>query len=206
MKATDSKGASAVTRLTVTAGNSAPTASIAYPNANVFTLAGQPTKLIATGSDPEDGPLPDSAFKWNVELHHKEHVHPESIVTGSTGQFVAVRDHDADSYYTVTLTVTDSEDLSTTLPPILMHVSVMPIKVSSNIKGVEVSYGGRDLKTPESFRTAIGFAANLSAPKRVTIKGKKYKFVRWSQGGPRVQNFNVPPRKTRLKVFFKRIK
>ena len=60
--------------LTVTA-NQAPTSTITSPAAGSLFAAGEVLHLAGTGSDPEDGALPPSAFTWEVDLHHNTHVH-----------------------------------------------------------------------------------------------------------------------------------
>jgi glucose/arabinose dehydrogenase len=199
----DGKGGTAVTRTTVTLGDDAPTAKIILPAANTFSVGGQPTPMLATGSDPEDGPLPDSAFHWDVILHHKDHIHPEGLTTGASSFFTAVHDHDANAFYIVTLTVTDSQGLSTTLPPVIVQPSVVSLRVGSNLKGVKLSYGGSELKTPSRFKAAIGFDANLSAPATLKRNGREYRFDHWTQGGKRSQIYEIPSHASRVRAIFK---
>ena len=75
--------------LTVTA-NQAPTATISQPPAGALYNAGQTVLYAGSGSDPEDGALPASAFTWQVDFHHATHVHPFiAPTTGATsGSFV----------------------------------------------------------------------------------------------------------------------
>jgi glucose/arabinose dehydrogenase len=193
----------ATVRTTITVGNNAPTATILLPTPGSFSLGGQPTPLKADGSDIEDGSLPDSAFNWNVILHHGGHVHPEGLTTGRNSSFTAVRDHDADSYYEVILTVTDSQGLSTTLPSVIVRPSITPLRIGSNLKGIKISYGGREVKVPTRFKAAIGFFANLSAPATVKRKGKTYKFDHWTQGGKRNQIYEIPVHASRVRAIYK---
>jgi glucose/arabinose dehydrogenase len=202
--ASDGKpGGTSTTRTTVNVGNNAPTATILFPTANTFSLGGEPTPLRAEGSDPEDGALPDSAFKWDVVLHHGGHVHPEGLTIGRNSSFTAVRDHDADSFYEVILTVTDSQGLSTTLPSVIVHPSITPLRIGTNLKGIKISYGGREIKAPARFKAAIGFFANLSAPATVKRKGRTFKFKKWSQGGKRNQIYEIPVHASRVRAIYK---
>ena len=61
--------------LTVTA-NQAPAAVISEPETGRLYSAGERIDYSGTGSDPEDGDLPASAFTWRVDFHHDEHIHP----------------------------------------------------------------------------------------------------------------------------------
>lgn len=75
-------------------------------------------------------------------LRHDAHDHPmPSATTGGTTRFTPVRDHDADSYYVVTVRATDSQGGET-----VRTVSIRPqtavVRVTSNVPEAKVSYGG----------------------------------------------------------------
>lgn len=201
--ATDGRGGTASATTVVTVGNKAPTATIVSPDPGRRSRGGQPVSLAATGSDPEGGPLPSSAFDWDVTLVHKDHEHPLGDFPGASTQFVAVRDHDADSHYEITLTVTDGQGLSTVLPPVSVSPEMVRLSIRSKPKGVRLSYGGRAVKAPLTVDSAIGFLAELSAPDEVTVKGRPYHFAGWSQKGKRVQVFPVPDHDTTVRATFK---
>ena len=160
--------------------------------------------LRATGVDAEDGPLPPSAFDWDVDLIHKDHVHPLGEFTGDSTRFTAVRDHDADSHYEVTLTVTDSQGLSNTLPVVTVIPSVQPLRIGSKPKGVRLSYAGREVKGGRTIKAAIGFLANLSAPATIHRGNTTYRFDHWSQGGGRVQIYPVPAHGSIVRAIYKK--
>jgi glucose/arabinose dehydrogenase len=204
LKLSDGKGGTAAVTKVITVGNTAPAARVLSPNAKTFSIDGQPVKLQATASDAEDGPLPASAFSWDVDLIHKDHTHPLGEFTGNAAQFVAVRDHDADSHYEVTLTVTDSRGLSTTLPVVAVPPSVQPLRVGSKPKGVELSYGGREIKGGQTIKASIGFLANLSAPATIQRGGATYHFAKWSQGGHRVQIYAIPAHRSIVRAIYKK--
>jgi len=203
---TDDNGATGQAQMQILVGNTLPEAAISEPTGSTLARGGQPVKLEATGTDAEDGALPSSAFSWKVELFHKQHVHPLGTFVGSPAQFDTVLDHDADSHYQVTLTVTDSGGGSVSLPPVTVPPEVRPLKILSRPKGVELSYGGRDIKSPKKLQAAIGFAANLTAPAEVTIKGVTYNFDKWSQGGRRVQIYTIPDVKSTIRAIYKKDK
>jgi glucose/arabinose dehydrogenase len=204
LKLSDGKGGSATVTRVITVGNTAPTAQVLEPNAKTFSIDGAAVTLRATGTDAEDGPLPSSAFDWDVDLIHKDHTHPLGEFIGDTAHFTAVRDHDADSHYEVTLTVTDSQGLSTTLPVVSVPPSVQPLRIGSKPKGVELSYGGRQVKGGQTIKASIGFLANLSAPETITRGGVKYHFVKWTQGGRRVQIYAIPPHFSIVRAIYKK--
>ncbi len=65
--------------------------------------------LQGSATDAQDGPLPASALTWQVNLIHGAHLHPVTTITGQAqASFSPLADHDADSFYRVTLTARDS--------------------------------------------------------------------------------------------------
>jgi glucose/arabinose dehydrogenase len=204
LKLSDGKGGTATATSVITVGNTAPVAQVLEPNAKTFSIDGAPVILKATGSDAEDGPLPPSAFDWDVDLIHKDHTHPLGEFTGASSQFTAVRDHDADSHYEVTLTVTDSKGLSTTLPAVPVPPSVQPLRIGSKPKGVMLSYAGRKVKGGRTIKASIGFLANLSAPATIQRGGATYHFAKWSQGGRRVQIYAIPAHRSIVRAIYKK--
>jgi glucose/arabinose dehydrogenase len=203
LTASDGRGGTATATTVVTVGNTAPSAAILAPTAATLWRAGQPVALQARGTDPESGALGSAAFEWDVTLVHKDHEHPLGEFTGASTQFTTVRDHDADSHYEVTLTVTDGQGLATTLPPVSVNPETVKLAIRSKPKGVKLSYGGRGVKAPLTVDAAIGFLANLSAPEQVTIKGRLYHFTGWSQRGKRVQIFPIPDRDAKVRAIYK---
>ena len=97
--------------LTVTT-NKAPTATIVTPPAGATCEAGEEIGFSGTGSDPEDGTLPPSAFTWQVDILHDTHQHPfMPQTTGiSSGSFIVSEDHGgiANIWYRMYLSVEDS--------------------------------------------------------------------------------------------------
>ncbi len=204
LRVTDPSGGTAQTTAVVTVGNRAPTATITAPAPGTESRGGQPVLLGASGTDPEDGDLPSSAFRWDITVVHKGHEHPLSEVTGASAAFRAVSDHDADSYFEIDLTVVDSQGLATTLPTVVVRPETVPLRIASNLKGVRLSYGGKGVKAPRRVDAAIGYRAPLSAPETVIHKGVAYRFAKWSQGGKRVQIHEIPDEASTVKAKYKR--
>ncbi len=187
----------------VFAGNCPPSVSIQSPVSGSLFRIGTPVTLQATGTD--DGPLPATAFKWDVVLVHKDHKHEVGTFLGTSAQFEPVADHDADSHYEVTLSVADTSGYTLVQGPLVVDPETVRMRLRTNIGKVKLSYGGRTVRAPSRFQSAIGFRANLSAPETVRDGGSLYRFKRWQHGGSRSQVFKVPDRSRTLVAKYKRV-
>ena len=183
----------------VFAGNCPPSVAINSPTAATSFRDGAAVALSASGSDRE-GPL---SYSWDVGLVHKDHRHELGVFGGASTQFVPTTDHDADSHYEVALSVTDAGGFTLKFPTIEVNPETVKLRLRTNVGKVRLSYGGRTVKAPEKLRAAIGFHANLSAPRQVRRNGRIFRFKRWSQGGRRNQVFTIPAKSTKLVAKYK---
>lgn len=98
--------------LTVT-NNRLPTATITSPAEGSGFAPGDVITYAGTGTDAEDGPLPPSAFTWQVDYLHDTHTHPFMAATsGATGGSLTVSNFEAEAANTrfrLSLTVKDSQ-------------------------------------------------------------------------------------------------
>src|SRR4029077_4504282 len=77
------------TPLSISAGNKPVATLLTTPSNGGLFRAGDVITYSATATDIEDGPLPASAFTWNIDFLHEGHVHPGTPITGVTnGSFV----------------------------------------------------------------------------------------------------------------------
>jgi hypothetical protein len=205
LRVSDGRGGTGTATTTITVGNTAPLASIGAPTSSTQFRDGEPVALLGGGFDAEDGALGNQAFHWEVDLIHKDHEHPAGEPTGAAAQFETLRDHDADSFYRVTLTVTDSQGLSTTTGPVEIWPETVPLKIRSRLRGIKLSYGGHSLVAPEKVEAAIGFRANLSAPREIRRRAARHRFARWSQGGNGAQVYVIPDHRSKVKAIYKRV-
>jgi glucose/arabinose dehydrogenase len=184
--------------LTVTSNN-APTPTITAPANNTLYSAGDTIAYSGTGSDPEDGTLPPSAFTWQVDFHHDTHSHPfVPATTGSTGgSFTIPRTGEtaANVWYRIYLTVRDSGGLTRQT-----FVDVVPRRVTLTLAasptGLQVTLDGQPVTTPHSFQSVVGITRTLGVVSPQTSGSTTWQFQSWSDGGAATHSFNTPASNT----------
>ncbi|HEV2854604.1 MAG TPA: PA14 domain-containing protein [Thermoanaerobaculia bacterium] len=190
--------------LTVTA-NSAPSAVITAPANNTLYNAGDTIAYSGTGTDPEDGNLPPSAFTWQVDFHHDTHTHPFlPAASGSTGGSFTIPktgETSANVWYRIHLTVRDSGGLTSTT-----YVDVVPRKVTltlaTNPTGLQVTLDGQPVTGPYSVQGVVGITRTLGVVSPQTVNGVTYQFVSWSDGGAATHSIDTPASNTTYTATF----
>ena len=173
--------------LTVTS-NQPPTATITQPAAGTLYSGGSVINYAGTGTDPEDGTLPASAFTWQVDFHHDTHSHPFIPPTSGVDERLV---HDPD----------DGRDRGERLvphPPDRPRLrradahdvqrDVLPRKVQPHARDQSrrPSAAARrpaDRHAADVRRASSASCATLEAPAPQTSGGTTYEFVSWSDGG-----------------------
>jgi hypothetical protein len=162
-------------------------ASITSPANQSLYRAGTVISFSGTGSDPEDGTLPASAYVWTVIFHHDTHTHPGPAVTvapdGKSGSFsIPTQGHlEANVWYRLQLTVRDAQGLSTTTY-VDLRPQVVTLSFNTNPSGLTINVAGQPRTTPYSFQTVAGVLINLSTPSPQTLNGTSYTFSNWANG------------------------
>jgi hypothetical protein len=195
---TDARGASDTLDepLTITAGNTPPTATIDTPVPGTTWKASEGISFSGKGNDGEDGALPASALSWKWIVHHcptadtcHEHVWEEFPGVAS-GTFTAP-DHEYPSYLELRLTATDSGGLTDT-KSVRLDPKTVELNFRSDPAGLKLMVGGSESTTPFS-RTAIVGSKNLvSAPSPQALAGTTYNFASWSDGGAQSHEIVAP--------------
>ncbi|HWT01871.1 MAG TPA: PQQ-dependent sugar dehydrogenase [Pyrinomonadaceae bacterium] len=184
---TNSFGSATSNQATLTVvSNQPPAGSITAPAAGTLYRAGDTINYSGTGSDPEDGALPASAFTWRVDFHHDTHVHPfRPPATGSkTGTFTIpnVGETSANVFYRIVLTVKDSDGFTHTATR-----DVRPRKVAltlaSSPPGLQLKLDGQPVTAPISVQSVVGMRRTITAVSPQTVNGVAYQFSSWSDGG-----------------------
>jgi len=185
--------------------NVAPTGTITAPADGTLYRGGQTFTFSGTGSDPEDGALPPSAFTWRVDFHHDDHNHPHvpatSGITSGTFTIADRGETSANVFYRVILTVRDSSGLTHT-----SSVDVQPrtsvVRIESNISNAQLTLDGMPITAPFSFTGVEGVIRSLGVVTPQISGGTTYDFVSWSDGGQATHDIVTPNEDTTFTALF----
>ncbi|HEV2905093.1 MAG TPA: PQQ-dependent sugar dehydrogenase [Pyrinomonadaceae bacterium] len=187
--------------------NSPPTAAITAPRNGQTYRGGQQFSFAGTGSDPENGTLPPSAFTWRVDFHHDNHTHPHVLpVSGVTSGTFTIADRGetaATVFYRVVLTVRDSAGLTnTTFVDILPQTSNITLR--TNPQGLRLTLDGQTAPTTPVL-SVEGVIRSLGAPSPQTLNGTTYEFVSWSDGGAATHEVATPTNDATFTATFRQV-
>ncbi|HEU4346361.1 MAG TPA: PQQ-dependent sugar dehydrogenase, partial [Actinoplanes sp.] len=192
----DGRGGSDSTTVRIDAGNRPPVPTIDNPAATATAAVGDSFTLHGSATDPDSGPLPDSALSWEVELVHATHTHP--FLPPTSGNDVPIsypppEDLDAakDSFLRIKLTATDGGGLSQTvtrdLPPKLVDLTF-----ATDPPGLSVTAGGLTLTGPSTVRSWDKYAVGVNAPDQSDGTGQAWRFASWSDNGAQAHTITTP--------------
>jgi hypothetical protein len=176
-----------------------PSLSIDSPSAGTTWATGDTIHLSASATDPQDGPLPGSAFSWIVVLDHCPpeqacHEHPVTSFTGASGDFPAP-DHDYPSHLHIVVTATDSVGLTAT-QSLDLQPDTTDLIVASNLPGVPVpvAVGSTQGTTPMTGTYIVGGTRDVTAAPVVIVGEQTYAFSSWSNGTltPTITGYKIP--------------
>ena len=180
--------------LTVTA-NQAPTATIVQPAAGTTYAGGTVITYSGTGSDPESGTLPASAFTWQVDFHHDTHSHPFIAPTSgaTSGSFTipTTGETAANVWYRIYLTVRDAAGATHTTQRDILPRTVQ-VTLASNPTGLSLRLDGQPVTAPATFTSVVGIVRTIGAATPQTAGGTTYEFVSWSDGGAASHTISTP--------------
>lgn len=172
----------------ITVGSTAPTAKITSPVMNSKYDAGDVITFTGTGEDAEDD-ASELQYEWTVVFHHAEHVHPfEQGITGDSGSVTIPRDpHNvADSFYRITLKVTDSSGLSST-DSVDVKPNLVNLTFTSNEPGATYTIDGQPHTGTYTETGVVGVERIIGAPAQ-----DGYVFDNWSDDGAQQHTITTP--------------
>jgi glucose/arabinose dehydrogenase/PKD repeat protein len=199
LRVTDDQGANDTTSLTITAGNTAPTAVIDNPASTVTWKVGDTIGFSGHATDVQDGTLPASALSWKLIMHHcftpsDCHTHLIQSFDGVSSGSVTAPDHEYPCWLELQLTATDSGGLSSTMS-VRLNPKTVVLTFKTNPGGLVLSdlvVNEAPRTTPFSVTVVAGSANSVSAVSPQTFNKSTYFFTSWSDGGPQSHTITAP--------------
>jgi glucose/arabinose dehydrogenase len=184
--------------------NAAPVAEITLPQEGSTYTAGTEIEFSGTGNDAEDGVLPATNFRWQINFHHDTHKHDEPPVEGISNGTFSIPDVGETSdnvWYRIILTVTDSDGLEGK-----DSVDILPnkstIAITTDPPGLEVLVDGQPFPTPVDITSVEGILRTIGVNTPQSIEGDSYEFTSWSNGADVTQTFATPEEDLQLIASF----
>jgi PKD repeat protein len=194
LRVTDSHGASDTDSVTITVGNTAPTATILTPAAGTTWKVDDVITFSGSATDAQQGTLPPSALTWQLTMQHcPSNCHSHIIETWpgtASGSFTAP-DHEYPSYLELTLTATDSGGLPDT-KTLRLDPRTVVLTFQTTPGGLQLTVNGVSAKATFNRTVIIGSTNSVTAP-TPQLKGKRsYGFASWSDGGAQTHGIVAP--------------
>jgi glucose/arabinose dehydrogenase len=207
LRVTDNQGASDTDSVTITAGNTPPTATISSPASSLRWKVGDTISFLGGATDPQDGTLAASALSWSLVLQHCAsggtcHQHPLQTWPGMASGSFSAPDHAYPSYLELTLTATDSGGLTDT-ETVRLDPQTVNLTFQTTPGGLQLTVGGTT-GTASFTRTVIVGSTNTVSAITPQTKGKQtYNFQSWSDGGAQTHTITAPAAATTYTARFK---
>jgi PKD repeat protein len=194
LRVTDNQGASDTDQVTITVGNTPPTAVMTAPTAGTTWKVGDVINFSGRATDLQDGNLPASGLSWQLIMQHCPstcHQHLIQTLTGvSSGSFTAP-DHEYPSYLELKLTATDSGGLTDT-ETLRLDPRTVALTFQTVPGGLRLAVNGTQSSATFT-RTVIVGSTNTVSAVSPQQKGKKtYSFSTWSDDGAQTHSITAP--------------
>jgi glucose/arabinose dehydrogenase len=194
LRVTDPGGLSGTATVTITVGNTPPTATITTPAAGTPWKVGDVISFSGSATDPQQGTLPASALTWDLILHHCPsncHTHTVQSFTGvASGSFTAP-DHEYPSYLELRLTATDSSGLTNSVSRQLDPRTVA-LTFQTSPGGLNLTINGTAAKGTVTRTVIVGSRNTITAITPQQKGNKTYTFASWSDGGAQSHDIIAP--------------
>jgi uncharacterized repeat protein (TIGR01451 family) len=196
LKVTDQRGGSSISApITISAGNTPPTAFVDTPLSSFTWKVGDTITFTGHAIDAQDGALAASALSWQVIIHHCPsncHTHVYQTFPGVAGGSFPAPDHEYPSYLEIQLTATDSGGLTN-----VASVSIQPQTASLNFQtsptGLQLTVGTSAPQTTPFTQTVIVNSVNsVQATSPQGSFPSVWEYSSWSDGGAQNHNITAP--------------
>jgi glucose/arabinose dehydrogenase len=212
LRVTDNQGASNTASVTITVGNTAPTAVIDTPAPTLTWKVGDPISFSGHASDAQDGTLPASALHWSMILHHCYtpndcHTHTVQEVNGVTSGSFSAPDHQYPYWIELRLTATDSGGLTSTAVSVRLDPKTVVLTFKTTPGGLKLAnltFNDSAQPTPFNVTVVVGSANSVSAPSPQTLNRSTYYFSSWSDGGAQNHVITAPATNTTYTAIYKK--
>jgi PKD repeat protein len=205
IRVTDSGGLSATDAVTITVGNTPPTATILSPPAGTTWKVGDVINFSGSATDQQEGTLAASALSWALILHHcPSNCHEHTIQTYqgvASGSFTAP-DHEYPSYLELRLTAKDSGGLQDT-ESLQLDPRTVVLTFATTPGGLRLTVNGSQGTATFTRTVIIGSSNSISAITPQTKSKRTYTFSSWSDGGAQTHNIVAPATATTYTARFR---
>lgn len=168
--------------------NQPPVPTITLPVTGDTFFGGQTINFAGAANDPEDGPLPASAFTWRVDyvtgdIERQALPDTPGVTAGSFQAASQTPFTSTDVRYRVVLTVTDSGGLTgTTSVDLSPVVGTINLRTNPGGTGLRLTLDGTPIRSEAVVEGVVGVERVLVAPPSQNINGIAYTFAGWSDG------------------------
>jgi hypothetical protein len=180
--------------VTITVGNTPPTATITSPPAGTTWKVGDVITFSGSATDLQDGALPASALSWTlVQQHCPSNCHEHTVQSFfgvASGSFVAP-DHEYPSYLELRLTATDSGGLRDT-KILRLDPKTVTLSFQTNPGSLKLTFNGAQATATFTRAVIVGSRNSVSAISPQTKGGQTYNFSSWSDGGAQTHDIIAP--------------
>ncbi len=193
LRVTDIGGASATDAVTINAGNTPPTATIAEPSPGVTWEVGEEVTFSGAGADDQDGDLPASALSWTLTLQHCPsncHSHAVQSWQGDAADSFDAPNHEYPSHLELRLTARDAGGL-TDSQTVRLDPRIVAVSLESTPSGLTLTLGSSSATAPFTRTLIDGAATSIAAPSPQTQGGNPFVWRSWSDGGARAHDVTV---------------
>ena len=193
LRVTDPGGVEGFDSVEINASNGPPVPVISSPLPSRTWAVGEQITFSGSATDPEDGPLPASALRWDLVLDHcPDGCHEHQVVSFedvASGDFAAP-DHDYPSNLRLTLTAADSSNVEASTS-VSLNPKTVQLTLKSSPTGLLLSLNSATRQAPFTTTLIQGSTNTISAPSPQTLGGKTYRWIKWSDNGAQTHTITV---------------